>query len=499
MTPDQIASQDYSRDRAKVVPRGSLSPQISPRFNPMFSLEGNIADSAPYQALADLARAASNWSQQKRNLPPDGGKRVLQELSSRHSDLAQSLKTGLSRKTLYFAEDRPINTPPEAQDTVRRLPTLQPRRQSKTSKLETLLLSDPTRVRVFRKIIDRQSGKPLFKLAKFKITRVTDHTYVTDKGKVYRKNHVCLKPNYNNISATHYTLGDRLQTSSSKSGGKKPCTRASNPKLLEKRPANTSASYPAVVDLTADSSSESPPVQHALQETRTSTPMEKRLRLQDESPPVTFGSSSLTPGPSSMDTSVDPSLTIQPSESTTWAAGSRPVPLDVVESESPIVRGKGAQADPYSSLPSLSQPAQPTTDDLEGTRASSRSKKATRFFGDPLRHSVKSVEEAQSSGKEADLSSSTSIVPSSKTYAKDASVPSSSISIILSSKTYAKDTSVPSSSTSIIPSSKTYVTDTSVPSSSTSPKRKPLIRDRLHLTPPEASFSSSPVKTQDEI
>ena len=257
----------------------------------------------------------------------------------------------------------------------------------------------------------------------------------------------------------HTTLGDRLQTSSSKSGGKKPFTRASNPKLLEKRQANTSASYPAVVNLTADSSSESPPVQHALQETRTSTPMEKRLRLHDESPPVTFGSSSLTPGPSSMDTSVDPPLTIQPAESTTWAAGSHPVPLDVVESESPIVRGKGAQADPYSSLPSLSQPAQPTTDDLKGTRASSRNKKATRFFGDPLRHSVKSVEEAKSLGKEADLSSSTSIIPSSKTYAQD----------------------------------------TSVPSSSTSPKRKPLIQDRLHLTSPEASFSSSPVKAQDEI
>ena len=161
LTPDQIASQDYSRDRVKVVPRGSLSPQIAPRFNPMFSLEGNIAESEPYKALADLARAANNWTQHKRNLPPDGGKRVLQELSSRHSDLAQSLKTGLSRKTLCFAEDRSATTPPGAQDTVRRLPTLQHRRQSKTSKLETLLLSDPNRVRVFRKIIDRQSGKPL--------------------------------------------------------------------------------------------------------------------------------------------------------------------------------------------------------------------------------------------------------------------------------------------------------------------------------------------------
>ena len=47
LTPDQIASQDYSHDRAKVVPWGSLSPQIAPRFNPMFSMEGNIAENEP--------------------------------------------------------------------------------------------------------------------------------------------------------------------------------------------------------------------------------------------------------------------------------------------------------------------------------------------------------------------------------------------------------------------------------------------------------------------
>ena len=446
LTPDQIASQDYSRDRVKVVPRGSLSPQITPRFNPMFSLEGNIAESEPYKALADIARAANNWTQQKRNLPPDGGKRVLQELSSRHSDLAQSLKkTGLSRKTLCFAEDRSATTPPGAQDTVRRLPTLQPRRQSKTIKLETLLLSDPNRVRVFRKIIDRQSGKPLFKLAKFKITRITEHTYVADKGKVYQKNHVCLKPNFNNNFSA--TLGDRLQsygTSSKSGGGEKPVTRASHPTLLEKRPANTSVSLPAVVDLTVDSSNESPPDQHASHETRISTPMEKRLRLHDESLPVTFGNSFLTPGQSSMDTGVSLPPITQPVVPTTLAAGPHQLPLDVVDSEGPVLPGKSAQADPYSSLPSLSLPAQPATDDSEGTRTSYRSKRATKFFGDPLRHSVRLVEEDKSLENEADILPSKSVLPSSQ-----------------------------------------------------SPKRRPLIRDRSHLTSPEAPFSSLLDTAQD--
>ena len=121
-----------------MVPRGIASPQIAPRFNPIISLEENVAESEPYKALTNLARAANKWTQYKRNLLPDGGKRVLQELSNRHSDLAHSLKTGISRKTLCIAEDRSVITPPGAQASVRRLPTLQPRRQSKTTTQSTL-------------------------------------------------------------------------------------------------------------------------------------------------------------------------------------------------------------------------------------------------------------------------------------------------------------------------------------------------------------------------
>ena len=131
LTPDQIASQDYSRDRAKVVPRGSASPTINPRFKPMFSLEDHIAESEPYKALAELARAENKWKQYKRNLPPDEGKRVLKELTSRHSDLAQSLKTGLTHNTLRFSECGSSSTPPGAQTTSRRLPALQLRRPTK--------------------------------------------------------------------------------------------------------------------------------------------------------------------------------------------------------------------------------------------------------------------------------------------------------------------------------------------------------------------------------
>ena len=154
-TPDQIASNDYSRDRAKVVPRGSSSPTLPTRFKPLFPLDANVADSELYKALVDLARAANSWSQYRRNLPQDGGKLILKELATRHSDLANSLKSGLNSLTLRFSATA---SPPGTQVGTRRTPAVQPTRPSRTSKLEILLLSDPGRVKVFRKNIDRQSG-----------------------------------------------------------------------------------------------------------------------------------------------------------------------------------------------------------------------------------------------------------------------------------------------------------------------------------------------------
>ena len=121
LTQDQIASNDYSRDRAKVVPRGSSSSTLPTRFKPLFSLDGNVADSEPYKALADLARAANRWSQFRRNLPPDGGKLVFKELATRHSDLAHSLKSGLNSNTLRFSA---IASPPGTQVSSRRVPVV---------------------------------------------------------------------------------------------------------------------------------------------------------------------------------------------------------------------------------------------------------------------------------------------------------------------------------------------------------------------------------------
>ena len=291
-------------------------------------------------------------------------------------------------------------------------------------------MSDLSRVKVFRKIIDRHSGKPLYKLSKFKIVRVTDHTYDTDTGKVYRKNHICLKPNYpSTVSVAPNTLGDGLEASNSTSRGavKRPVTR-SQPVLLEQRPNNPTLSTP-MVDLTVDSSSESSVGSNGgLQVMRDSSPVKKRQRLQCDSPPVTFAhqpviskstsqhhtSTSVTCSlPAASTAQLNSSSTSAHPQTSQCAASSSTATIaelpgfsptnpaiiisspEMVSSQVPVHPSHFASSELPSSYPSLSLPSQPVVDDSESVRTSHRSKKPTQFFGDPLRHSVNSIEEDQ--------------------------------------------------------------------------------------------------------
>ena len=71
LTPEQRSSQDYSRDRAKVVPSGaSYSPDVPYIFKPLFGVDNREGDSQPYKALENLAKAANIWKQWKRNVLP---------------------------------------------------------------------------------------------------------------------------------------------------------------------------------------------------------------------------------------------------------------------------------------------------------------------------------------------------------------------------------------------------------------------------------------------
>ena len=154
--------------------------------------------------------------------------------------------------------------------------------------------------------------------------------------------------------------------------------------MLEQRSKNPSLSDPIVFDLTADSSSEGSSGSNHLQVVRESNPVEKGIKLHKYSPPVR-----------SLIRLVQPSNIDSTTSSPLPPLLPRLMVPDGVSSEGLIQPSQGALSEPRSSYPSLSLPAQPMVDNSEAVRASSRSKKPTKFFCDSLRHSIKLVKEAQ--------------------------------------------------------------------------------------------------------
>ena len=164
LRPEDRHSQDYILDRVKVVKRGKHSPDMPFRFKKIVPGQ-KIADIKQYKALEELARAANRWSQLKSNINVETGRSLMRELGSRNNEIATALKTGLNKSTLRFY-DRVADTPSRDCSAS---PITSKERPSGTSTLESLLLHSPDGVKIFRKCLDRKSGKPLYKPAEFKI------------------------------------------------------------------------------------------------------------------------------------------------------------------------------------------------------------------------------------------------------------------------------------------------------------------------------------------
>ena len=49
--------------------------------------------------------------------------------------------------------------------------------------LDYLVLNEPNKVEIFRKFLNRKSGREFFKPFKGKIVRITGSTFISDKGK----------------------------------------------------------------------------------------------------------------------------------------------------------------------------------------------------------------------------------------------------------------------------------------------------------------------------
>ena len=111
----------------------------------------------------------------KKALSHDEWIKALRLLTDRNQILAASLRSNLSTGTLRFRSD-----------------TLLLSSSKSKSNIEHFLLSNPNQ-EIFRKVLDRRSGNQLFKSFSDKITNVTNNTYITEKGKVIRKNYISFR------------------------------------------------------------------------------------------------------------------------------------------------------------------------------------------------------------------------------------------------------------------------------------------------------------------
>ena len=132
---------------------------------------------------------------------------------------------------------------------------------------------------------------------------------------------------------------------------------------------------------------------------RESAPVEKRIKLHKDSLPVTFAHPNNS---SARPPKIDSTTSSPPTASAAQITGSgsadsriKFLTPDGVSSKGFLQLSQDVLLEPRSSYSSLYFPAQPVVDNLEAVRASSCSKKPTKFFSDPLRHSIKLVEEAQ--------------------------------------------------------------------------------------------------------
>ena len=245
-----------------------------------------------------------------------------------------------------------------------------------------------------------------------------------------------------------------------------------------------------MVDLTVDSSSDNSfGSNNGRQGTPNSTTTGKRQRFQGDSPPVRFARQLVSTSTPHSFTHTNSSRNIdstQPPDGSFVSPQPRTVhraapasstppaePPEVIKSGPEIMVSSARKEvskdlnpvshstplDLSSSYPSLSLPAQPVADNAEPVRASHRNKKPTQFFGDPLRHSVRLVEEDQM------LSSETIFA-----------LPVTEASIL------------PSVASSLLPVTEEQVMPSVALSVPTSSPRKPLIRDRF---PPHSQTQTS--------
>ena len=213
LKPEEMRELADSRTRLKVVKKGMMSRDVSPKLKKQEERARYI------RTLENLAKAASDWKLHKRHLTHKEGSEPLRKLTETNPVLAASLGSDLNQGTLRFRGEQKT-----------------PAQRTKKSNLEFDLIHYPEKVVVYREILDRKSSRPLFKLFNGKIVKITNNTYNTENGKVIKKNHISLKPKFKSVYCSN--LGTRTPAASTSRKTLHQCTssRPNRPVHILPRP-----------------------------------------------------------------------------------------------------------------------------------------------------------------------------------------------------------------------------------------------------------------------
>ena len=212
ITPEQRREQCDSRPRIKFVRKGQSSPTGSPYFG---RPTDSVSDTPHYRALESLAHSANQWLTLKKSLSHHEGVKALKTLTERNQVLAATLRSNLSAGSLRFRNQM---------QTDQICPSL-PKRN-----LDYLVLNEPNKVEIFRKFLNRKSGRDFFKSFKGKIVRITGSTYISDMGKVIRRNHLAVR-----LKSTDLSFSGK-QLTPVKKGQKRPIVSSSPSSSEDNRP-----------------------------------------------------------------------------------------------------------------------------------------------------------------------------------------------------------------------------------------------------------------------
>ena len=155
-----------SRTKVKIVKKGSSSPDVTPSFGGPTT---SISETPFYQALEKLAKSA-NERMTLKSIDAKKGSRSLDDVDGQESDIGRIIQ-----EQSYIGNVE-IQSRHSEMDS-----------SKSQSNLHNLLLLDPSKVEVFRKNLDRRSGKELFRPFNDHITQILENASRPHRAKLSGK------------------------------------------------------------------------------------------------------------------------------------------------------------------------------------------------------------------------------------------------------------------------------------------------------------------------